>query len=43
MDMKADILRSAMASFRIEKLVISPEQAAVALKKAEVMSGKLSR
>ena len=39
-DIRADILRSAVASFRIEKITISPEQAIKALQKVEATLGK---
>ncbi|WP_168207774.1 hypothetical protein [Spirosoma sp. KCTC 42546] len=37
---RSDILRSAIASFCIEKITISTEQAAIALRKAETTLGK---
>ncbi|GAB4017758.1 hypothetical protein GCM10028773_15200 [Spirosoma koreense] len=40
---RADILRSAVASFRIEKITISPEQAAAALRAAETKLEKSRR
>lgn len=39
-DIRADILRSAVASFRIEKITISPEQAIKAMMKVEATLGK---
>ncbi|MFC5410472.1 hypothetical protein ACFPMF_14190 [Larkinella bovis] len=39
-EVRADILRSAVASFRIEKIQISPEQAAATLRKVETTRAK---
>ncbi|WP_185731528.1 hypothetical protein [Larkinella rosea] len=39
-EVRADILRSAVASFRIEKIQISPEQAVATLQKIETTQAK---
>ena len=40
---QADILRSAVASFGIEKIVITPQQATAAMQKIEATLGKSTR
>lgn len=42
-EIQADILKSALASFRIEKIHISPEQATATMRKIETMLAKSPR